>query len=181
MKATDHPTRHPSVHPGDRAKAATRRVYLQKKDEFGRGQDTVLGWSDPGFGQPLVAKRPRGSLQPNEIGDGRLPADVLDSNRSRARRKLTQVKNVRISVCTSGAATSSPAGAVMERIVRDLRQPGKRRSPRKKVQNGRERPHFFGFQPPKKFAESLPPLLIEGLRGCKDEPESLSDSMSDIL
>jgi hypothetical protein len=24
-------------------------------------------------------------------------------------------------------------------------------------QNGRERPHFFGFQPPKKFVGSLPP------------------------
>src|SRR5271156_6236692 len=24
-------------------------------------------------------------------------------------------------------------------------------------QNGRERPHFFGFQPPKKFRGSLPP------------------------
>jgi len=29
---------------------------------------------------------------------------------------------------------------------------------RKKHQNGRERPHFFGFQPPKKFVGSLPPL-----------------------
>jgi hypothetical protein len=30
-------------------------------------------------------------------------------------------------------------------------------SPWKKHQNGRERPHFFGFQPPKKFVGSLPP------------------------
>jgi hypothetical protein len=28
-----------------------------------------------------------------------------------------------------------------------------------KHQNGRERPHFFGFQPPKKFLGSLPPVL----------------------
>jgi hypothetical protein len=27
----------------------------------------------------------------------------------------------------------------------------------KKSQIGRERPHFFGFQPPKKFVGSLPP------------------------
>ena len=31
------------------------------------------------------------------------------------------------------------------------------KSPRKKHQIGRERPHFFGFQPPKKFVGSLPP------------------------
>jgi len=33
----------------------------------------------------------------------------------------------------------------------------KQESPWKKHQNGRERPHFFGFQPPKKFLGSLPP------------------------
>src|ERR1700726_3024049 len=33
----------------------------------------------------------------------------------------------------------------------------KQESPWKKHQNGRERPHFFGFQPPKKFVGSLPP------------------------
>src|SRR5271170_3934754 len=33
----------------------------------------------------------------------------------------------------------------------------KQEAPWKKHQNGRERPHFFGFQPPKKFVGSLPP------------------------
>jgi hypothetical protein len=33
----------------------------------------------------------------------------------------------------------------------------KRKSPWKKHQIGRERPHFFGFQPPKKCVGSLPP------------------------
>jgi hypothetical protein len=32
-----------------------------------------------------------------------------------------------------------------------------RKSPWKKHKIGRERPHFFGFQPPKKFVGSLPP------------------------
>ena len=32
-------------------------------------------------------------------------------------------------------------------------------------QNGRERPHFFGFQPPKKFVGSLPPSST-GHDGC---------------
>jgi len=33
-----------------------------------------------------------------------------------------------------------------------------RKSPWKKHQNGRERPHFSAFQPPKKFVESAPAL-----------------------
>ena len=31
-----------------------------------------------------------------------------------------------------------------------MRKAGKEKSPRKKHKDGRERPHFFGFQPPKK-------------------------------
>ena len=38
----------------------------------------------------------------------------------------------------------------------------------KKVQVGRERPHFFGFQPPKKFVGSLPPSSED-----PDEPNVL--------
>src|SRR6266478_5081754 len=45
----------------------------------------------------------------------------------------------------------------MKLIVKDLQAPSLRKSPRKKGQIGRERPHFFGFQPPKKFLGSLPP------------------------
>jgi hypothetical protein len=45
----------------------------------------------------------------------------------------------------------------MELIVKDLPQPGERKSLRKTGQIGRERPHFFGFQPPKKIVGSLPP------------------------
>src|SRR5271163_1980762 len=36
----------------------------------------------------------------------------------------------------------------------------KQESPWKKHQNGRERPHFFGFQPPKKCVGSLPPCTL---------------------
>ena len=39
----------------------------QHEDGFGRGQNTGLGWSDPIFGQMLVAKRPQGSLQPSTL------------------------------------------------------------------------------------------------------------------
>ncbi len=36
-----------------------------------------------------------------------------------------------------------------------------RKVTQKKNQIGRERPHFFGFQPPKKFVASLPPVTPE--------------------
>src|SRR5271170_6825745 len=42
----------------------------------------------------------------------------------------------------------------------------KQESPWKKHQNGRERPHFFGFQPPKKFVGSLPPCGTVSRAGC---------------
>ena len=34
--------------------------------DFGHGQNTVLGWSDPTFAHDSVAKVSRGSLQPNK-------------------------------------------------------------------------------------------------------------------
>src|SRR5580704_8648843 len=60
MKDTVHPIRHPAVHLHDRARAAARRLYVRKSDHFGRGQNTVLGWSDPTFSQMLVAKKTTG-------------------------------------------------------------------------------------------------------------------------
>jgi hypothetical protein len=35
-------------------------------DQFGRGQNTVLGWRDPTLAHDCVAKVNRGSLQPNK-------------------------------------------------------------------------------------------------------------------
>jgi len=46
-------------------------------------------------------------------------------------------------------------GKQMELVNRDARKHRKI-----KHQNGRERPHFSGFNPPKKFAGSLPPVLL---------------------
>jgi hypothetical protein len=42
----------------------------------------------------------------------------------------------------------------------------KRNPPRKKHKIGRERPHFFGFQPPKKFWGSLPPCGTADCAWC---------------
>jgi len=50
MKDTVHPTRHPRVHLGDPASAPRRRTCARRNGDSGRGQNTVLGGSDPTFG-----------------------------------------------------------------------------------------------------------------------------------
>jgi hypothetical protein len=65
MKDTHHLMRHPRGHHGDRASAQRTRVCAWRDDQFGRGKNTVLGWSDPTFAHDCVAKVNRGSLQPN--------------------------------------------------------------------------------------------------------------------
>jgi hypothetical protein len=67
------------------------------------------------------------------------------------------VKKVRITLCTFEIDTSSPGKDPKSFETGEIRNRGKRKSPWKKGQIGRERPHFFGFQPPKKFVGSLPP------------------------
>ncbi len=68
-----------------------------------------------------------------------------------------RVKKVEMTLCTFFLALSSPC-----RGAKSLSDRGTETLRRKKVlwtkhQIGRERPHFFGFQPPKKFVGSLPP------------------------
>jgi hypothetical protein len=70
MKYKDHHMRHSRRHFGDRASAQGRRGCAWRDDQFGRGQNPVLGWSDPTFAHDCVAKVNRGSLQPNK----KLPA-----------------------------------------------------------------------------------------------------------
>jgi hypothetical protein len=65
MKDTDHHMRHPLGHLGDRASARETKGCAWRDDQFGRGQNTVLGWSDPTFGHGPVSKVNHGSLQPN--------------------------------------------------------------------------------------------------------------------
>jgi len=66
MKDTDHHMRHPCGHLGDRANALRTRGCRWRDDQFGRAQNTVLGWSDPTLAQGSVPKVTRGSLQPNK-------------------------------------------------------------------------------------------------------------------
>ena len=49
MKDTVHPPVHPSVHPAARASVTTTSPCRSSDAHFGRGQNTGLGWNDPGF------------------------------------------------------------------------------------------------------------------------------------
>ncbi len=64
MKNTDHRISHPCVHLDDLASLLTRRGYVWRDGQFGRGQNIGLGWSDPTFGHLLVAKRYWGRSSP---------------------------------------------------------------------------------------------------------------------
>src|SRR5207247_9154922 len=63
MKYKDHHTRHPRGHLGDRASAQGARGCAWRDDQFGRGQNTVLGWSDPLLNTVQWPKWCLGSLQ----------------------------------------------------------------------------------------------------------------------
>ena len=49
MKDSDHHMRHPRGHLGDRASARGTRGCAWRDDQFGRGQNPVLGWRRPHF------------------------------------------------------------------------------------------------------------------------------------
>jgi hypothetical protein len=64
IRETDHPIVHSSVHLRLSRRVRSRRSCGSYNDQFGRGQNTVLGWSDPTFVHVSVPKQIRGSLQP---------------------------------------------------------------------------------------------------------------------
>jgi hypothetical protein len=72
MKYKDHHMRHPRGHLGDRASAQGTRGCAWRDDQFGRGQNTLLGWSDPIFGHGSVAKVIPGVAPAHE----EIPSDV---------------------------------------------------------------------------------------------------------
>jgi len=69
MKDTDHPIRHPSRHPRIFGTVRRRRSCTWHDDEFGRGQNTGLGWSDPTFAHVSVPKVVRGVAPAQLRGD----------------------------------------------------------------------------------------------------------------
>ncbi len=56
MKVANHHIRHHCRHPRDRPSAQRTRGCAWQNDQFGRGQDTALGWSDPTFVHGSVPK-----------------------------------------------------------------------------------------------------------------------------
>jgi hypothetical protein len=64
MKDTVHPSVHPSVHQQTCISVQTRRLCTSNSTQFGRGQNTVLGWSDPHFSGARAAKTLWGRSSP---------------------------------------------------------------------------------------------------------------------
>jgi hypothetical protein len=60
-----------------------------------------------------------------------------------------RVKKVEMTLCTFSLATSSPCGAAKSLSDRGTETQRREKMLWTKHQIGRERPHFFGFQPPK--------------------------------
>ena len=69
MKDTDHPIRHPLRHRRILGRVRTKRSCSWHDDQFGRGQNTGLGWSDPTFVHVSVPKVIRGVAPAQLRGD----------------------------------------------------------------------------------------------------------------
>ena len=69
IKSTDHLPVHPSVHPRISGRVRSQRGYASCDDQFGRGQNTGLGWSDPTFVHVSVPKVIRGVVPAQLRGD----------------------------------------------------------------------------------------------------------------
>lgn len=73
MKDTNHHLHHPRGHLADRASAQGTKGCAWRDDQFGRGQNTVLGWS-PTFAHGFVSKVMIGVAPAHEILFDVLPA-----------------------------------------------------------------------------------------------------------
>ena len=82
MKDTVHPIVHFSVHPRIFGRVRSRRSCAWRDDQFGRGQNTGLGWSDPTFVHVSVPKVIRG-VAPAQLRGDRAECFVRAAFRSR--------------------------------------------------------------------------------------------------
>jgi hypothetical protein len=69
MKDTDHPLRHPLRHHRIFGRVRRRTGCAWREGQFGRGQNTGLGWSDPTFVHVSVPKVIRGVAPSQLRGD----------------------------------------------------------------------------------------------------------------
>lgn len=77
----------------------------------------------------------------------RVPFRICNRTAQQRGRLSEECKDYRLHLETCHVFTE---GSCNTREVKDLLQPGRRNSLYKGIQIGRERPHFFGFQPPQK-------------------------------
>jgi hypothetical protein len=82
MKDTDHPIRHASVHLRILGRTRSRKPYAGRDDQFGRGQNTGLGWSDPTIVHVSVPKVIRG-VAPAQLRGDRAECFIQVAFRSR--------------------------------------------------------------------------------------------------
>jgi hypothetical protein len=82
MKDTNHPIRHPLRHPRIFGRVQSRRDCTRRNDQFGRGQNTGLGRSDPTFVHVSVPKVIRG-VAPAQLRVDRAECFVRTAFRSR--------------------------------------------------------------------------------------------------
>jgi hypothetical protein len=115
MKDTDHPMRHHRVHLSDRASARRRRGCARQKGQFGRGQDTVLGWSDPTFAHGSVAKVSRGSLQPNQSNQGLVRGAFCWRAQREIRGSRRRREEVLTALCLLSLSSPYDAGSCQKR------------------------------------------------------------------
>src|SRR5215467_6421781 len=160
MKDTVHPPVHPSVHPTARTSVTTTSPCSSSDTHFGHGQNTGLGWNDPGLAAFPRPKNLRGRSSPVFC-----PWLSLHIDRNNTGDRVLRVKTVKNAFCTLGASTSSPSVQISTGFSRNSRDCMCETPRAQNPQIGRERPRIFGFQPPKKFSGSLPPDV--GLRRAR--------------
>ena len=142
MKDKDHHMRHPRGYLSDRASAQRTRGCAWRDDQFGRGQNTVLGWSDPTFAHDCVAKVIRGSLQPNK--QLRAVRAQREFRRSRCRRQ-------ELPTATSSSPPSSHWNVRKSRESDEINDTRMRRVTQKKTPDWAGATPLFGSQSAQKF------------------------------
>jgi len=110
------------------------------------------GLERPHFGQVLVAKRHTGRSSPRHS----LRASILLVSRGREMRREAQlseieVKEVRIPLCTSVIATSSPSELLKTHVAGKMRSENEAKAVGKNCRKWAGATHHLGFHPPKWF------------------------------
>lgn len=152
MKDSVHHPVHRSVHLDAWASVQTRRACGSSGTHFGRGQNTVLGWNDPDLDalpRPIICGR-----RSSPLFCPRMSVHMVDRFQETGSPKVKKVTNA---FCTFRIGTSLPDARLTDLLSRTCNDNPSESHREKKAQIGRERPHFFGFQPPQKFSWSLPP------------------------